>query len=207
MRRKLVFFRFQVRVCFGLLELQLFLLRGFWVVLVERVSRDGSCSTFILSRPSVFFGRHISSSAPTASVSICPLCPSEDFLSVERMRNPDFICLSASRRTASSERRPPFQTPHGSWSPNLPMKHEARERHPLMSCCLSVLQVLSFCPKDMRADICVHLNRKVRDRVPARGPGLASQPPGCLQVDASVVLKMSPSCLRSRSSTSIRPSG
>lgn len=27
--------------------------------------------------------------------------------------------------------------------------------------CVSVLQVLSICPKDMRADICVHLNRKV----------------------------------------------
>lgn len=27
--------------------------------------------------------------------------------------------------------------------------------------CLSVFQVLSICPKDMRADICVHLNRKV----------------------------------------------
>lgn len=42
-----------------------------------------------------------------------------------------------------------------------------------MSCCLSGLQVLSFCPKDMRADICVHLNRKVCDSVPARRPSLA----------------------------------
>lgn len=32
---------------------------------------------------------------------------------------------------------------------------------PLISCHLSVFQVLSICPKDMRADICVHLNRKV----------------------------------------------
>lgn len=29
------------------------------------------------------------------------------------------------------------------------------------SWCVSVFQVLSICPKDMRADICVHLNRKV----------------------------------------------
>lgn len=35
-----------------------------------------------------------------------------------------------------------------------------------MCCCPSVLQVLSICPKDMRADICVHLNRKVGERVP-----------------------------------------
>lgn len=29
-------------------------------------------------------------------------------------------------------------------------------------CAFCFLQVLSICPKDMRADICVHLNRKVR---------------------------------------------
>lgn len=40
-----------------------------------------------------------------------------------------------------------------------------------------VLQVLSICPKDMRADICVHLNRKVFNEHPAFR--LASD--GCLR--------------------------
>ena len=42
---------------------------------------------------------------------------------------------------------------------------------------LSVLQVLQICPKDMRADICVHLNRKVFKEHPAFR--LASD--GCLR--------------------------
>lgn len=37
-------------------------------------------------------------------------------------------------------------------------QQEGAVSHPLM---FLVLQVLSICPKDMRADICVHLNRKV----------------------------------------------
>lgn len=42
---------------------------------------------------------------------------------------------------------------------------------------LSFIQVLSICPKDMRADICVHLNRKVFNEHPAFR--LASD--GCLR--------------------------
>lgn len=42
---------------------------------------------------------------------------------------------------------------------------------------LSFVQVLSICPKDMRADICVHLNRKVFNEHPAFR--LASD--GCLR--------------------------
>lgn len=38
----------------------------------------------------------------------------------------------------------------------------AKWRSFFRSLCLCFLQVLSICPKDMRADICVHLNRKVR---------------------------------------------
>jgi len=41
----------------------------------------------------------------------------------------------------------------------------------------SFIQVLSICPKDMRADICVHLNRKVFNEHPAFR--LASD--GCLR--------------------------
>merc|ERR1739836_333227 len=40
-----------------------------------------------------------------------------------------------------------------------------------------VLQVLNYCPKDMKADICVHLNRKVFNEHPAFR--LASD--GCLR--------------------------
>ena len=39
------------------------------------------------------------------------------------------------------------------------------------------LQVLNYCPKDMKADICVHLNRKVFNEHPAFR--LASD--GCLR--------------------------
>lgn len=42
---------------------------------------------------------------------------------------------------------------------------------------MSFLQVLAICPKDMRADICVHLNRKVFNEHPAFR--LASD--GCLR--------------------------
>ena len=42
---------------------------------------------------------------------------------------------------------------------------------------LFILQVLNYCPKDMRADICVHLNRKVFNEHPAFR--LASD--GCLR--------------------------
>lgn len=39
--------------------------------------------------------------------------------------------------------------------------------------CVSVpLQVLSICPKDMRADICVHLNRKVSNLRRSQGSTL-----------------------------------
>ena len=34
---------------------------------------------------------------------------------------------------------------------------------------VSILQVLNYCPKDMKADICVHLNRKVIDWTSERG--------------------------------------
>ena len=40
-----------------------------------------------------------------------------------------------------------------------------------------ILQVLNYCPKDMKADICVHLNRKVFNEHPAFR--LASD--GCLR--------------------------
>lgn len=42
---------------------------------------------------------------------------------------------------------------------------------------MNILQVLNFCPKDMKADICVHLNRKVFNEHPAFR--LASD--GCLR--------------------------
>lgn len=48
---------------------------------------------------------------------------------------------------------------------------------PLSYSPLASLQVLSICPKDMRADICVHLNRKVFNEHPAFR--LASD--GCLR--------------------------
>lgn len=51
-------------------------------------------------------------------------------------------------------------------------------RHPLESYLYLVFsQVLGICPKDMRADICVHLNRKVFNEHPAFR--LASD--GCLR--------------------------
>lgn len=59
--------------------------------------------------------------------------------------------------------------------------HKARagplSRSQLIIFNLSFIQVLSICPKDMRADICVHLNRKVFNEHPAFR--LASD--GCLR--------------------------
>jgi len=43
--------------------------------------------------------------------------------------------------------------------------------------CIPCFQVLNYCPKDMKADICVHLNRKVFNEHPAFR--LASD--GCLR--------------------------
>lgn len=61
----------------------------------------------------------------------------------------------------------PFETPP------LPLKSRLTIAYPSGYC----LQVLNYCPKDMKADICVHLNRKVFNEHPAFR--LASD--GCLR--------------------------
>lgn len=55
------------------------------------------------------------------------------------------------------------------------LRHQTRQRHG--GCDRMCSQVLNYCPKDMKADICVHLNRKVFNEHPAFR--LASD--GCLR--------------------------